>query len=278
MHKYYVLAIASLILIGCRGRQKEEQLPTETVQFNISTFEQTAQRMNMPAAVILDDEDGQPITDLYVFDETTQVAHQTSNMDDFGTLQLSLTHGHHSLSFILTRSTGISVQEGVMTFSSVRSTFGTIVDVNVTKGIGVQKLTLGRISGQMQITINDAFPTDAAEIEFVINPRYTQLDVTNLQAVNGASVATKVACTSKAGQSEVVYTFNHICPSLLTDTQAEVTINVYNASGTIIYTVTIPDVRLASYTKTFLGGNLFETPSLTIKTQTSWHESISQSW
>lgn len=278
MQKFlFTLSIASLILVGCQGRNNATQ-PTETIQFNVSTFEQTTQPMHMPASTILDDEDGVALTDLYVFDGTTQLAHQTSDMDDFGTVTISLTHGSHSLSFILTRSTGITYSNGILSFSSVRSTFGKVFALNVTGSTSTQDLTLDRISGQMIITINDAFPSEAAEIEFIINPRYTQLDVTNLQAVNGESNATKVSCTSKVGLSGQTYTFNHICPSLLAETEAEVTINVYNTGGTVIHSVSIPNVRLAANAKTLLSGDLFNSPSITINTNTSWKESISQSW
>lgn len=277
MKKFLFFSALATLLIGCKGQNDPEQV--QAVQFKVSTFTQTTEPMPSPRkAPILDDEGGTALTDLYVFDGTTQLAHQTNDDTNFGTVTLNLTHGNHNLSFILTRSTGITVENGVMTMSSIRSTFGKLLALNVTASTGAQDLTLDRISGQLQLTINDAFPTTANEIEFVINPRYTQMNVTNLQGVNGDEWSQRVSCTAKQGQTGVQYTFNHICPSLTDEYTGDVTINIYNAGGSVIYTVTIDDVRFASNTKTLLSGNLFTTPSASVGVNTSWNSNIVGTW
>lgn len=277
MKKFLSICAIAALLIGCKGQNDPEQV--QAVKFQISTFTQTTEQIPAPRkAPILDDEGGQALTDLFIFDGSTQVAHQTNDDANFGTVVLNLTHGNHNLSFILTRSTGITYEDGVMTFGSVRYTFGKLLALNVTASTGAQDLTLDRISGQLVLTINDVFPTTANEIEFVVNPRYSQLNVTNLQAVNGAEWSQKVSCTSKVGQSGVQYTFNHIAPSLTEEYTADVTINIYNAGGSVIYTVTIDDVRFASNTKTLLSGNLFTTPSASVGVNTSWNSNIVGTW
>ena len=277
MKKFLSICALAALLIGCKGQNDPEQV--QAVKFQISTFTQTTEQMPAPRkAPILDDEGGQALTDLFIFDGSTQVAHQTSDDANFGTVVLNLTHGNHNLSFILTRSTGITYEDGVMTFGSVRSTFGKLLALNVTASTGAQDLTLDRISGQLVLTINDAFPTTANEIEFVVNPRYSQINVTNLQGVNGDEWSQRVSCTAKQGQSGVSYTFNTICPSLTDEYTADVTINIYNAGGSVIYTVTIDDVRFASNTRTMLSGNLFTTPSASVGVNTSWNSSIVGTW
>ena len=278
MKKFLFFSALAALLIGCKGQNDPEQV--QAVKFQISTFTQTTEQMVSPRrTVILDDEtNGQALTDLFVFDGATQLTHQTNDAQDFGTVTLNLTHGNHNLSFILTRSSGMTYEDSVMTFSSVRSTFGKLLALNVTASTGAQDLTLDRISGQLVLTINDVFPTTANEIEFVVNPRYSQLNVTNLQAVNGAEWSQKVSCTSKVGQSGVQYTFNHIAPSLTEEYTSDVTINIYNAGGSVIYTVTIEDVRLAANTKTLLSGKLFTVPDATVGVNTTWESDIVDTW
>ena len=277
MKKVLILsAFAALVFVGCKS--KDEPKSIKEVQFTVSTFQQSTQPMHAPQATILDDEGGMALTDLYVFDGTTQLAHQTNDQQDFCTVTLNLTHGSHSLSFILTRSTGMSYDAGVLTMTSIRPTFGKLMALNVSGSTGAQDLTLDRITGQLQLTINDAFPTTANEIEFVVNPRYSQLNVANLQGVNGDEWSQRVSCTAKQGQSGVQYTFNTICPSLTDEYTADVTINIYNAGGSVIYTVTIDDVRFASNTKTLLSGNLFTTPSASVGVNTSWNSNIVGTW
>ena len=280
MKKFLFFSALAALLIGCKGQNEPKQV--QAVKFQVSTFTQTTEPMpsprKAPQATILDDEGGTALTDLFVFDGTTQLAHQTNDDENFGTVTLNLTHGSHNLSFILTRSSGITVSEGVMTFTSVRSTFGKLLALNVTASTGAQDLTLDRISGQLQLTINDAFPANAAEIEFVINPRYSAINVTNFRGVNGASWNQRVSCTSKVGQTGVSYTFNHFAPRTDEEYTADVTINIYNAGGSVIYTVTIDDVRFASNTKTLLSGNLFTTPSASVGVNTSWNSNIVGTW
>ena len=275
----FISALIALVLVGCKSKDDPESATEkQTVTFNLNGWQQSTSSMGPRKVTILDDEGGTALTDLFIFDGSSQVAHQTNDDANFGTVTLDLSHGNHNMSFIMTRSTGITYEDGVMTFGSVRSTFGKLLALNVTASTGAQDLTLDRISGQLQLTINDAFPTAAAEIEFVVDPRYSQLNVTNLQAVNGASWNQRVSCTTKQGQSGVNYTFNHIAPSLNDEYTADVTINIYNAGGSVIHSVTIDDVRFAANTRTLLSGNLFTAPSASISVDHSWNSDIVGTW
>lgn len=276
MKKALFFSALVALLLACQDKNEPAQI--QAVQFKVKAFEQVTQPMQAPRATILDDEEGTALTDLYIFDGTSQVAHQTSDDTNFGTVTIPLTHGNHNLSFILTRSTGITVEDGVMTFGSVRSTFGKLYALNVSGSTGAQDLTLDRISGQLIITINDEFPATANQIEFIVNPRYTKLDVTNLHGVDAEEFSQNVSCTAKVGMTGVQYTFNTICPSLTDETTSDVTINIYNSDGSVIYSVTIDDVRLASNTKTMLSGNLFTSPSASVSVNHSWNSNIVGSW
>ena len=246
--------------------------PTQQVTFHISSFSQTTYPLNAPAkAPIYDEaENGTPLTDIYVFDGSELLCHQTSDQDDFGTITLSLTHESHNLSFIATRSTNISTANGVMTMENVRPTFGKLLTLNVTSSTPAQDLTLDRITGKLTITILDAFPEDAKEIEFVINPRYSQLDVATLLAANGQSVAQKVDCSSKAGKKDQAFSFNLLAPVLDAEYTADVTINVYNANNEVIHSVLINSVRLAANTRTLLSGEVFRATGATLNIDHSW--------
>ena len=275
--KNYILSLCAiaLIFVGCK---QNEPAKVQSVTFHVQGFQQATEPMRAPAATILDDENGTALTDIFIFDGTTQAAHQTSDDPDFGTLTLNLTHGSHSLSFIATRSTGLSYENGILSMNSVRSTFCKPLALTVSSSTGAQDVTLDRLNGALVLTINDAFPANAAEIEFVINPRYSAINVTNFRGVNGASWNQRVNCTSMQGQSGVSYTFNHLSPSLTDEYTADVTLNVYNAGGTVIHSVTIDDVRLAVNTKTLLSGNLFAAPSASISVSNTWNSNIVGTW
>ena len=273
MKKTLLLAAMCCLLLACNQNTPE---PTQEVTFNISAFQQTTAPMQAPAKAPIYDESegGTELTDIYVFDGGVKVLHQTSDMEEFGTFTLNLTHGNHNLSFIATRSTGITIDGSTMTMNAVRSTFGQTLSLNVSAATEAQSVTLDRISGQMSITIKDAFPADAHEIEFIINPRYSDLDVTTLCATNGKEVTQRVSCTSKVGKKDQTYTFTLLAPSLTDEYLADVTINVYNSNGDIIHAVSIADVRLASNTKTLLSGEVFRGTDATLFIDHAWNADI----
>ena len=279
------LILCALIALSCLScSKKDEPDQSKLVTFKVSTFEQTTDPMNSPRkapqSTILDDEGGTALTDLYVFDGSTQLVHQAYADDNaaFGTVTLNLTHGNHNLSFICTRSTGISVENGVMTFTGIRPTFGKLLALNVSSSTPAQNLELDRITGMLYVTINDAFPATANQIEFILANKYNQINVASLLGVNGAEWSQKVSCTAKVGQSGVQYNFSTICPSLTEEYTSDLTINIYNSSNAVIYSVTIEDVRFAANTKTLLSGNLFTTPSASVSVNTTWNSNIVGTW
>ena len=266
-------AIIALFVACDNGNQPTE---LQAVTFSIGTFDQTTAPMGMPAkAPIYDEaEGGTALTDIYVFDGGAQVLHQTSDMEEFGTFTLNLTHGNHNLSFIATRSTGISIEGSTMTMETVRSTFGSLLSLNVGTSTPAQDITLQRITGKMTITITDAFPSNANEIEFVINPRYNDLDVTTLCATNAQEVTQRVSCASKVGKENQSFTFTLLAPSLTEEYTADVTINVYDSNSTLIHAVSIADVRLAANTQTLLSGKLFRGTDAALSVDHSWKSDI----
>ena len=102
--------------------------------------------------------------------------------------------------------------------------------------------------------------------------------MTSLLGVNADAWSQKVSCTSKQGQSGVQYHFNTLCPSLTEEYTSDLTINIYNSSDAVIYTVTIEDVRFAANTKTLISGNLFTAPSASVTVNTSWNSNIVGTW
>ena len=282
MKRLFLFAAIVAALLSCS--KKDEPQQKQSITFKVAAFEQTTEPMNSPRkapqATILDDEGGVALTDLYVFDGTTQLAHQVYADDNaaFGTVTLDLTHGNHNLSFVATRSSGLAYSAGVLSATSLRSTFGKTLALNVSGSTPAQNLTLDRISGLLSITINDEFPATANQIEFVMATRYTSLNVATLCGTNGDEWSQKVSCTSKVGQSGVQYSFTFLAPSLTDEYTSDLTINIYNSLDAVIYSVTIEDVRLAANTKTMLSGNLFTSPSASVSVSHTWNSNIVGTW
>ena len=268
-----ICALAALLFVGCKSKNEPAQI--QSVTFRVETFEQSTEPLHKPASVILDDEEGAPLTDIFIFDDVNQVAHQTSDAEDFGTVTIPLTHGEHTLHFIATRSTGIEVANGMLFASSLRSTFGKHLSINVTSTTEDQDITLDRLTGMLQITILDAFPANAAEIEFNIDKRHTSLRIYDFFGgdTQGSNIL-RTSCTSRVGLSNQVFSIN--CLPQLQNQQdvVTVTISAYDAQGNQIATVSVPNVTIAENTKTKLSGKLINMPVANITVNTEWEEDI----
>lgn len=270
----------SLILFTSCGEQNSPKEKRQ-ITFMVVGFEQITEPLHAPIRrstssnePMLDDEDGVALTDLYVFDGTTELIHQTSEDSHFGQVALELTDGSHSLSFIATRSTGLSYSSGTLAMASIRPTFGKVYNLEVSAVTQSQIVSLNRVTSLLTIKITDAFPNNAYQIEFVMNPKYTDMDITTLCGINGDSWSQKVSCTSKVGLTDTEYKFNLLVPSITEESEVDITLNVYNSSNTRIHSVYIPNVRLAANTKTLLSGHLFDGTGATININTSWNQDI----
>lgn len=275
-------AAMALVFLACSNQN--EIVPSQVVTFHVQTFDQSQEPMNgprkAPQASIYEDE-GDSITDIFIFDGNTQVAHQTSEAENFGTVTLPLTHGEHNLHFVATGSEGITYDWDYSEYAYflnttlLRSTFGKHLTINVTTTIDDQDITLDRLTGILQITILDEFPSNAAEIEFIVKRRYTALRVSDfLGNYTTSSDTIRASCASLTGLSNQEFNIYILSRYYNEPYSATITINAYNAEGDNIASASATSVQLCSNTKTKLSGKLFNLPVANISLSTEWNEDI----
>lgn len=268
--------LCGAFLLSCSN---DEPKQTKQVTFTVDAFHVSTQPMHAPSkAPILDDNDGQALTDLYIFDGTTQLAHQTSDMESFGTVTLSIEYGSHNLSFIATRSLGLSYADGVLSCTSLRPTFGKLQAVTVSDATDAFDIEMNRVTGQLVITIEDAIPNDADHLTFTVSKKYDQLNVTTLNGSWMYAFEQTVSLTSAVGQTGKHWTLNMLCPTYTTQYTTDVTLAVYRSDDSLIAQHTIADVPVCSNTKTLLHGELFRGQSFTISANHTWEDALEPSW
>ena len=141
---------------------------------------------NAPRKVApLTDEDGQQMTDLFLFDGSTLLLRQQSTDPDFGTVTVMLTEGEHHLHFVATRSTELSYDDGVLNCASLRPTFGKHYDL-IVSGKSDEYVTMERITGLVVITIEDEIPADAASLRIQMGDFYKGMNPTTFAGVQGS--------------------------------------------------------------------------------------------
>ena len=265
----FICALAAL-LIGCKGQDEPSK---QQVTFRVSNFQSTNEPIKAPASLV-DGDDG-ALTDIYLFDGSTQLVHQTSTQEDFGTITVLLPVGEHNLYFIATRSTGLAVEEGLLVCSSLKNTFGKTVHLNVSGG-GDQNITLDRLTGKLVITINDEIPSGASNLRIQLGGRYTSLDIASLYGVSPSTFDQNVNLTGKVGTSGYSITLFMLAPDA-DGYDTEFTLTATNTATQVIGQAT-GTVTIAPNTKTLLSGNLFTGTRSFISLNSAWNADIEESF
>ena len=269
MKKLFFISALAALLIGCKGQNEPGQ---QQVTFKVSNFTSTTEPLKAPASLVDGDD---ALTDLYLFDGTTQLIHQTSDQDDFGTITVLLTTGNHTLHFVATRSTGLSYEGGILACTSLKNTFGKTMQLNVAGG-GDQNVTLDRLSGKLIITINDAIPSGASNLRIQLGDRYTSLDIASLYGNSPAAFDQNLNISGKVGTSGYSITLYMLAPDA-DGYETDFTLTATNASSEVIGQAT-GTITIAPNTKTLLSGNLFTGTRSFISLSTGWNTDIEESF
>ena len=262
MKKYLFLVPVVALFCGCKSNEPQEK---HQVTFQVEGM--VVENQPMKVAPLTDD-DGQQMTDLFLFDGATQIAHQTNAEDDFGTVTVLLTAGEHHLHFIATRSTELSYDEGILNCTSLRPTFCKHYNIDVTGGSD-QNISLDRLTGQVVITLEDEIPAGANQLRIQFGDYYKGINPTTFAATRSGDFDQSVSLTSRIGTSNNTWTLNILVPVYQTEYETTYTITATNGIGQVIgqCTGTMP---CNSNTKTLLHGNLFTGTRSMVSLLTAW--------
>lgn len=276
MKRILPLLAALCCLVACNNN---EPTPTKSVTFHVDAFHIAQEPMKAPSrAPILDDNDGTALTDLYIFDGTTKLAHQTSDQEAFGTVSLVMEYGSHALSFIATRSDGQTYASGVLSVEGLKPTFGKIQTITIGDATDAFDITLQRVTCQLVITFTDEIPADAATLRIQMGTKYDDLDITTLNGTNGYAYNKDVAINGKAGKSGQSWTINTLAAVYGQQYTTDITLTVLRADASVIAQHIIEDVPLASNTKTLLTGEMFAGQTFGVSVDHTWAEDLQPVW
>lgn len=263
MKKYLFLVPVVALLCACNQNE-----PRQSNQVTFHVAGMVAETEPFRVAPITDD-DGQQMTDLFLFDGATQIAHQTNAEAEFGTITVLLTAGTHHLHFIASRSTGLSYDEGILNCTALRPTFGKHYDLTVTGGSD-ENISLDRLTGQVVITIEDAIPSGAKDLRIQFGDYYKGINPTTFAATRSGDFDQTITISSYVGQTDKSWTLNVLVPVYGEQHETTFTLTATNGSGDIIgqATGTMP---CNSNTKTLLHGNLFTGTRSFLSLTTAWN-------
>lgn len=272
MKKHLILCAALALLCACSSNEPSQ---SHQVTFKVAGMVAETEPMSAPRRTpVLTDDDGQQMTDLFIYDGSIEIAHQTNADASFGTVTVMLTTGEHHLHFIATRSTELSYDEGILNCTSLRPTFGKHFDLNVT-GSSDQNLNMDRLTGQVVITIEDEIPSGASQLRIQMGDYYKGINPTTFAATRSGDFDQTVNIAGKVGLSGQTWTLNILVPEYGVEHETTYTITATNGSGGVIgqCTGTMP---CNSNTKTLLHGNLFTGTRSFVSLSTAWNSDIDE--
>ena len=263
------------VLFACNSKDAPEA--QHPVTFRVPALKVETEPMNAPRKVApLTDEDGQQMTDLFLFDGATLLLRQQSTDPDFGTVTVMLSEGEHHLHFVATRSTELSYYDGVLNCASLRPTFGKHYDL-IVSGKSDEYITMERLTGQVLITIEDEIPADAANLRIQMGDFYNGLNPTTFAGVRSGEFDQTVSLAGKVGTTGVQYKLNILAPVYGTESETTYALTATNGSGDVIghATGTMP---INSNTKTLLHGSLFTGTRSFVSLSTEWNSDIDEAF
>ena len=213
---------------------------------------------------------------------TTQSAGDT----DFGTLNFELAPGTYTFVAVGNRLSSNAPQGAMVSISSVsQATLPESLPTDVfslTEAVNIEprtpfttSMTLPRVMAQFKLVTTDILPANVATLELIANPDVAATDAfASFNPADGSLLTerrwTKSANVSaSAGHQSISFTLNMLLGS--DQEKADITVNAYDATGSLITTLTLQDVPMKRNRITTATGALFNADgSQTLSFLTDW--------
>jgi len=267
MKKFSLFVLALLCLVGC-NEPVDEVVNVPFHVTNLSVLVDTTPGVRDGLAPMRVESLSDDITELWVLEGTTTLAHQTSVDANFGSPVIQLTGGQHSLTFIGSKKDGQSVSNGVWSANSASETYGYVYALNVVSGMDVQDVTLGRVNYQVVWSSTDVVPTAASTVEITISNHRSSL----LAGLSGGSVNSEYKFVADISGKVGVTTYISVsgfCGVLATEEDVTSTFTVKDSGGNVLHqhSKTVP---VLSNRKTVITGALFGSTKSSVSVSKEW--------
>lgn len=229
------------------------------------------------AAVRLEDNNTAGVTDIWVLDYVDgvcqQQVHQSSTDSDFGTVQMSLTYGHHDIKFIASKGDAPVLNSTALAWSKVKDTFVLDYPVDVVASAnGNRAPELKRTIGGVKIVATDVVKNGTQKVSVTMK-RSLSLVLPTLAPSETTESANEFSITStqwdKTGLSLTTYT---LCDEELT---TDVVVTVTDADNVVISQFTVSDVSVKKNRITTLTGDVFGRGNgFSVAIDDSWDEGL----
>ena len=260
-------AVLWLVLTSCSNSSSTEEYTTPSSKQSI-TF--AIDGLHTTRAALVDDNDN-VMTDLFVYDNGTEVLHQVNTESNFGVVTLELNYGSHNLSFIATKANNPSISNSVFSCDKILPTYAYSCNLDVNSKTGKQSIVLNRIYGTLKFLIDDEIPSNAASMIITVSSYCKAL---NISTFNGtvSEYENTIDISKKVGKSEVSWNIYFIAPVYNTPFTSTIHINIVDADSNTIVSHTV-EAELKTNRVTTIYGNYFgNNIGQSISLNTTWDD------
>ena len=203
-------------------------------------------------------------------------ATQTADDTDFGTLNFELAPGAYTFVAVGNKLGSNAPQGAMVSISSVnQATLPEALPTDVfslTEAVTIEprtpfttSMTLPRVMSQFRLVMTDILPANVATFELIANPDVAAADAfASFDPADGSLLTerrwTKSANVSaSAGRQSISFSLNMLLGS--DQEEADITVNAYDAAGSLVTTLTLQDVPMKRNRVTVATGALFNAGS-----------------
>lgn len=224
------------------------------------------------------------MTDLWVFDyignELMQTVHQTPSDEHWGSPEMMLAYGEHTLYFVASRGTQPVLTGTTIKWDGPSDTFWYERKATVGKDSPASiSVTLQRVSTRFRVKLNDLIPDEMASVTITAATWYNSIDYKTGMTGKEYAESRNISIPSEYKGTTGQLTMSLFGLSDSGEWITDVTLTAKDTNGKVIGTATIDDVpfdrnRTSDYTGYLFGKD----NTVDVSLDDAWQESYTDKW
>jgi hypothetical protein len=276
MKKILFAIVVTTMLVGCVNDNEPEVNNFKRVKIAVGgdmDFIQTRLAAN-----------DKEMTDLWVFDyigtELMQTVHQTPSDENWGSPEMMLAYGDHTLYFVASRGSQPTVTGTVIKWGGPSDTFWNEKTATVGKDSPANlAVTLQRVSTRLRVKLKDFIPAEMASVTIAADTWYNSIDYKTGMTKESYAESRQISIPEEYKETTGQLTMSLFGLSDSGEWVTNVTLTAKDNDGKVIGTATIEDVpfdrnRTSDYTGYLFGKD--NTVDVTL--DDTWEESYTDKW
>lgn len=273
--KLFILCACSILSFSCR--HENDPSDTNRVTFSVdilsidrdSTFSEVPSHLLAPSASPSDISLEQAnMTDLWLFEGTTLLAHQHTGDANFGSPQVELSYGSHSITFVASSQSGQTFTSGTWHADKANDCFGSVETVDVSSSTSAQAVILMRCTYGLKWQSTDIVPSGVSKLRLKVSPMRESMQA-GLHAVDGYERVYEYNVSSYVGRVVSVTVYG-LPAEYGVEENITTTIEFLSSTDAVLYSRT-KSVPVLTNRRTIITGALFNgSASSSIRVNSDW--------